>query len=170
MSSPASVGTSPRSPAATSAVTFKPQIPPLRIRGPKTLARPIVANGQITVFPSAGEDSPATALAALPEQHDITFPTPQKDADNMALEYDHLEESEETASFQQASKALSSLTNRFQDGSSPTSHSKVIVPPLNLDKLADKAMQTRQASAQLSRPHKQNHLAIEDKENSAKIC
>ena len=127
----------------------------------------------MTVFPSAGEASPGTALAALPEQHDITFPTPQKDADNMALEYDHLEESEETASLQrhqQASRALSSLTNRFQDGNSPTSHSKVIVPPLNFDKLADKAMQTRQASAQLSRPHKLNHLAIEDKENNARIC
>ena len=91
----------------------------------------------------------------------------------MDLNYDHLEESEQTATLyrdRKASQALSSLTNRFQDSSSSTSRPKVTVPPLNLNKLADKAMRTRQASTQLSRPDKLKHLAIEDKENTARVC
>lgn len=127
----------------------------------------------MTVFPS-GDASPGTSLAALPEEHDITFATPAKAADDMALEYDHLlDDSEETAALRgqhKTSEILSSWNNRLQDSSSSPSVPKVRVPPLCLDKLADKAMQTRQASAQLSRPHKLEHLAIEEKENNVRVC
>ena len=91
----------------------------------------------------------------------------------MPLKYDHLEESEETATLyrhHKASQALSTLTNRFQNSSSSTSSPKVTVLLLYLDKFANKAMKTRQASTQLSRPDKLKHLAIEDKENIARVC
>lgn len=127
----------------------------------------------MTVFPSAGEASPGTSLAALPEQHDITFATPDKAADDMALEYDHLLcDSEETASLRgqhQTSEVLSSWNNRLHNSSSSPSIPRMTVPPLSLDELADRAMQTRLASAQLSRPHKLEHVAIQDKENYASV-
>ena len=130
----------------------------------------------MTVFPSAGEASPVTSLAALPEQHHMVldpFPTPEKGAEEMALDYDHLDVSEETPALyghHQASTVLSSWNNRLQDSSSSPSHRKVTVPPLNFDALADRAMQTRQASAQLSRLHKLEHLPLQDKENIARVC
>lgn len=91
----------------------------------------------------------------------------------MALGYDHLDESEEMAALQshhRASDVLSNLTNRIQDSSSSSTppHTSA-VPPLNLDQLADRAMQTREASAELSRIHKHDHLAIEDNENNATV-
>lgn len=126
----------------------------------------------MTVFSDA---SPARgSLTTIPEQNDIAFPTPEKGADDMPLDYDHLDESEERAALQshhRASNVLSNLTNRNQDSSSSSSsppHTGA-VPPLNLDQLADRAMQTREASAELSRVHKRDHLAIEDNENNATV-
>lgn len=169
VSSPSSTISSPRSPAPTSPVSFHPQILPFSIRGPTAIPRQTPSNSQMTVFSLA---SPARAsLSTIPEQTDLTFPTPEKGADDMALDYDHLDESEERAALQshhRASDVLSNLTNRIQDSSSPASPPHTgAVPPLNLDQLADRAMQTREASAELSRLHKSEHLAIEDTENNA---
>lgn len=173
VSSPTSTISSPRSPAPLSPVSFHPQIRPFSIRGPTALHRQTAANGQMTVFSDASPDR--ASLTAIPEQNDITFPTPEKGADDMALDYDNLDESEERAGLQshhRASNVLSNLTNRLQDSSSSSSSSPPhtgVVPPLTLDQLADRAMQTREASAQLSRLHKPEHLAIEDNENNATV-
>ena len=122
------------------------------------------SNGQMTVFSPPDEASPGASLVAVPEQSDISFPTPEKGAEDMAFEYDELNEADELANLQyhqQASNALAELNNRGQSSHQGT------LPPMNLDQLADRAMSTRLASAQLSKPHKLEQL--EGQENQARI-
>lgn len=143
---------SPRSPVAPS--TYVPTIVPFRLKD-TAVRRPAAAitNGPMTVFgPPISPDAGPAAIASAP---DFTpFTTPSKAAD-AGLDYDELEDGEEMFKLQQnykASKALANISNR--DGNNDSLTAKTRVSPLDLSKMAEKGVQIRQASAQLSRPNK----------------
>ena len=158
---------SPKTPTPTSPAVFTPRIVPFRLRRPGTRVKrsTVVSNGQlIAAAHSSVPPASSTSLVPAPDPALVdTFTTPEEAADVNSLEYDRvLGESDELANLHQhhqAISALSNVTNKDQDSSSPSSQQKVPVPPLSLDQLADRAMHTRQASAQLEQ------LAIENKEN-----
>ena len=136
----------------------------------------MVSNGQL-IAAADGSVPSVSSISLVPASEpalELTFPTPEKAADVNSLKYDSvLDESDELANLHQhhqAISALSNVNNRDQDSSSPLSHQKVPVPPLNLDQLADRAMHTRQASAQLSMPHKLDQFETENKENISNQC
>ena len=108
-------------------------------------------------------ETPSHALIPLPDQDvcDIAFPTPQKGADDHDLDYDNAEGEDDELfhlqKHQKASRALANLANNDQRAN-------------DLDQLANKAINARLASIQLSKPHKLEQLSLEGKENIARIC
>lgn len=134
-----------------------------------------MSNGQLIAAAdsSVSQNSSTSLIPASEPVIDYNFPTPEKAAEVNDLDCDSvLDERDELANLHQHHQAISALanvTNRDQGSNSPSSHLKVQVPPLSLDQLASSAMHTRQASAQLSMPHKLEQLAIEGKENEGQI-
>lgn len=85
----------------------------------------------------------------------MTFSTPEKGAEE-CLDYDEFDQADEMSKLQQnyrTSKTLAEIGNRDPDTDSFASSTKEQVP-LSLDQLTAKGVDIRQASAQLSRPHK----------------
>lgn len=85
----------------------------------------------------------------------MTFSTPEKGAEE-CLDYDEFDQADEMNKLRQnyrTSKALAEIGNRDPDTVSLASGTKEQVP-LSLDQLTAKGVDIRQASAQLSQPHK----------------
>ncbi|KAL3152821.1 hypothetical protein ABBQ38_012402 [Trebouxia sp. C0009 RCD-2024] len=148
--------TSPRSPRFEG--THAHSLAPFRLRN-AVVSRPSAAssNGLLAVFaPTSPTIVPATPASFTPK---LTLPTPEKSAEE-CLDYDELDQADEVHKLQKkyrASKALADLSNKDSDNVSLTSGTKQVLH-LRLDQMTAQGVSTRQASAQLSRPHKVSGL------------
>ncbi|KAL3156136.1 hypothetical protein ABBQ32_012431 [Trebouxia sp. C0010 RCD-2024] len=144
--------TSPRSPRVKT--THAHSVAPFKLQN-NVVSRPSVAssNGQLAVFaPASPAVVPAAPARFTPE---MTFSTPEKGAEE-CLDYDEFDQADEMNKLRQnyrTSKALAEIGNRDPDTVSLASGTKEQVP-LSLDQLTAKGVDIRQASAQLSQPHK----------------
>ena len=151
-----------RSPLPASIAPFRPQIAPFSLQGPpanRLQQSALRTNGQLTVF---SPDATSSALVPLPEHGlpDISFPTPEKGAEDHGFDFDNInDEDAELSELQQhrrTSKTLANLSN-------------IDLPTGDMDQFADKGMCIRSASAQLGKPLKLEQLQLEAQENIPRI-